>query len=704
MSINTFSFTVTNHIAIITVDCVDESVNTLKISALEEVHEILDKIEGNKKIKGLVIQSGKPNSFIVGADINMLDICFSIKEAQDISQAAQKVFLRIAQLTIPVVALVHGACLGGGLELALACDYRIISDSTNTILGLPEVQLGLLPGGGGTQRLTQLIGARKALELMLIGKNVRPTQALKLGIVDEVVHVNLLNHIGEKYIKKGKRKSSYRCLKGIDKIIERSYLLRQILFSLITKKINKMTKGHYPAPKLIIRCVRQFYHGKPKKGYDFEASAFGKLVMSPESRALRSIFFANNELKKEVGVENTEPKKVNKVFVFGGGLMGSGIAAVTAFKAKIPVRVKDLQLDNLSYVLNYAYKLLYKKLKKKFIRPIEVDREMNRITTTTNNTGIYDADIVIEAVFEDLKLKQQIVLEAESCATNNVIIATNTSSIPIAQIAQNAKRPENIIGLHYFSPVEKMPLVEVIPHEKTSQETIATTIDFAKKQGKIPILVKDKAGFFVNRILAIYMNEAAELLKSGITITEIDSALQSFGFPIGPISLLDEVGIDVGVKIGPILETLGTRFKAPEILDLMIKNNKLGKKNNNGFYVYQGKKKKEAQYVYHYIQQIKVIQYQENKNNISQRCVVQMLNESVRCLEEGVIASPRDADIAAIFGIGFPPYLGGPFRYMEYFGLLKLVNLLKQYQDSFGDRFTPCNLLIEKAENETLFY
>jgi 3-hydroxyacyl-CoA dehydrogenase/enoyl-CoA hydratase/3-hydroxybutyryl-CoA epimerase len=442
------------------------------------------------------------------------------------------------------------------------------------------------------------------------------------------------------------------------------------------------------------------------KGLEVEATHFANLVMSKESAALRSLFFATTEMKKETGAEGAVPRKVKKVMVLGGGLMGGGIASVTTTKAKIPARVKDISEQGLSNALSYAYKLLDKGVKRRHMTPIARDNIMALMTTTTEYTGIKDADIVVEAVFEDLALKHKMVQDVERECGENTIFASNTSSLPIGQIAAAASRPENVIGLHYFSPVEKMPLVEVIAHKTTSPETIATTVAFARKQGKTPIVVQDGAGFYVNRILALYMNEAAQLLLEGQRVEHLDRALVKFGFPVGPMTLLDEVGIDVGAKISPILEKeLGDRFKAPAAFDKLLADDRKGRKNGKGFYQY-GPKAKKAKLVDESVYKVLDILIASDKEakDVAERCTIQMLNEAVRCLEEGIIASARDGDIGAIFGIGFPPFLGGPFRYIDTLGASNLVATLQGYQSLYGDRFAPCDTLVKMASDGSQFY
>ena len=695
-----------NGIAVLSMDVPGETMNTLKAEFGPEISDILKEIKSDNSIRGLVLISGKKDSFVAGADISMLDACKTAADAKALSKQGHVVFSELENLSIPVVAAIHGACLGGGLELALACHQRVCTDDGKTMMGVPEVQLGLLPGGGGTQRLPRLVGITTALDMMLTGKQIRPKQALKMGLVNDVVPQSILLETAINMALAGKRQAKPVKKSLVNKLLEGTGFGRNIIFEQAGKQVYKKTQGNYPAPAKIIDCVRQGIAKGMQKGLEIEASHFADLVVSKESAALRSIFFATTEMKKETGAEGTSPRKVHKAVVLGGGLMGGGIASVTTTKAKIPARVKDINEKGLSNALAYAYKLLDKGVKRRHMTAAARDSVMALMTTTTEYKGVKDADIVVEAVFEDLALKHQMVKDIERECGENTIFASNTSSLPISQIAEAATRPENVIGLHYFSPVEKMPLVEVIAHAKTSPETIATTVAFARKQGKTPIVVQDGAGFYVNRILALYMNEAAQLLLEGQSVEHLDKALVKFGFPVGPMTLLDEVGIDVGAKISPILEKeLGERFKAPAAFDKLLADDRKGRKNGKGFYQY-GKSSKQAKRVDETVYTVLGLTPSSSKDPkaIAERCVVQMLNEAVRCLEEGIIASARDGDIGAIFGIGFPPFLGGPFHYIDTLGAANLVKSLEGYQAQFGDRFTPCDKLKAMAEADERFF
>ncbi|GAW97345.1 MULTISPECIES: fatty acid oxidation complex subunit alpha FadJ [Colwellia] len=719
------AFTLVRHdngIAHLVIDVIGEKVNTLKPEFAEQINAVLAEVKADKTITGIVLCSGKQDSFVAGADINMLAACQSREEVVALSRQGQRIFALLEQFPIPIVAAIDGTCLGGGLELAMACHARVCSDNSKTALGLPEVQLGLLPGSGGTQRLPKLVGLQKALDMMLTGKQLRAKQALKYGLVDDVVPSTVLLHVAEQLaisLQQQGKKIVKRKQGLVDKLLENNAVGRNIVYQQAQKSVLAKTQGNYPAPAKIIDCIRTGIEVSSESGYKLEAEHFADLVMSDESAQLRQLFFATTAMKKEQGVADVMPEKIAKAGVLGGGLMGGGIAFVTATKAHIPVRVKDINHKGIGQALKYSYQLLNKKVKRRFLLNSEMQKQLAMITGSIDYTGFKALDIVVEAVFEDLTLKQNMVAEVEKHGHDKTIFASNTSSIPIGQIAAKAKRPENVIGLHYFSPVDKMPLVEIIPHDKTSDQTISNTVAFAKKQGKTPIVVKDKAGFYVNRILAPYMNEAAILLLAGEPIDKIDKALVKFGFPVGPMQLLDEVGIDVGAKIGPILQAeLGERFAAPAAFDKLLADGRLGKKVKKGFYLYQ--KKSLAKTLLNTLKGIKSGHKQVDETiydllnikpagsltaaEISKRCTYMMLNEAARCVDEGIVRNARDGDIGAIFGIGFPPFLGGPLRYIDKIGAKSVVAQLSQWAEQHGERYSPCQALVTMAENDQSYY
>lgn len=692
-------------VAVLHIDVPGESMNTLKMSFADEVTEALNQLEQRRDLKGLVLISDKPGSFLAGADISMIDQFTTAADTESVARQGQAMFDRIEQLPMPVVAAIDGVCLGGGLELAMACHYRISSDSGKTVFGLPEVQLGLLPGSSGTQRLPRLIGVQAALPIILTGKQLRPKQAKKLGIVDDVVPASILLDAAVKRALSNKPRVKKVRLSLINRLLERTPFGRSVVFSMARKQAQAKAKGNYPAIDAIIDSIAYGAKHGFQAGLAYEARAFSKLAMTAESKQLRRIFFATTEMKKETGAGEVKPARVERVGILGGGLMGGGIAFVTAAKAGIPARIKDIREQGIAHALKYTYDLLNKKVKRRHMARAELEKTMLRLSGSLDYSGFERADVVIEAVFEDLALKQQMVADIETICAKHTIFATNTSSLPITDIAAKAARPENVIGLHYFSPVDKMPLAEIITHAGTSAQTIATTVALAKRQGKTPIVVKDGAGFYVNRILAPYMNEAARLVLAGEPIEVVDQAMVQFGFPVGPMKLMDEVGIDVAAKVAPILaNAFGDRFAAPAAFGKLLDDQRKGKKNGKGFYLYSvkaaGKKVDDSVY--------KLLDVSINAQlaaaEIAQRTVLLMLNEAAYCLAEGIIASPRDGDIGAIFGIGFPPFRGGPFRYMDALGISEVVARLQAYATRYGERYNPAPLLLDYAAANKTFY
>ncbi len=702
-------------IAVVTIDLPGESQNTLKAAFITEAHALLDRLEQDSAVQGVVFISGKPGSFIAGADINMLQACRTAAEATELSKAGQRFFDRLANFKVPMVAAIDGACLGGGLELALACHGRICTDQPKTALGLPEVMLGVLPGSGGTQRLPRLIGIPAALDLMLTGKHLNAQKARRLGLVDDVAPATILLPSAIALAKKlrstrpVRNNASLFSVKGLTKLaLEDNPLGRRILFQQAREQVLGKTRGHYPAPLRIIDCVEIGASRGLKKGLEAEALGFGELAITPQARQLMHLYFATTALKKDSGVADArvQPRPVRKVGVLGAGLMGAGIAYVTANKARVPVRLKDKEAAGLNRGMAYLDRLLQKRLKRRSITSFEAGLERHRVMPTLDFSGFHNVELVIEAVFEDLPLKHRMIADVEAHCPATTIFATNTSSIPITQIAAAAQRPENVIGMHYFSPVEKMPLLEVITTPQTAPEVIATTVDFGRKQGKTVIVVQDGAGFYVNRILAPYMNESGYLLAEGVAIDAIDQALVQFGFPVGPLTLLDEVGIDVGSKVGPILhQAFGERMKAAGVADRLLADGRYGRKSKKGFYRYEGVKKGEKpvdKTVYGVlgVSGAKAMDAQE----IVERCVLLMLNEAARCWDEGVIRSARDGDIGAVFGIGFPPFLGGPFRYADSLGIAELLAKLEHYRQRLGERFAPAEILVRMARENRTFH
>jgi len=729
-----FTYQIEDGVAVLTFDLPGESVNTLSPETGGAFAELMARAEKDPAARAVVFISGKKDNFVAGAKIDFLQQIKTAAEATKVSRDGQEGFDRLDAFPKPVVAAIHGACLGGGLEWALACDYRIATDSPKTTLGLPEVQLGLLPGAGGTQRLPALIGVQAALDLILTGKNVKPAKAKKLGLVDEVVPVPLLRQVALQRARElsagalkverphGQRlkavaSQSKKGLTGLiqslankelwsEVALEANPVGRKILFEQARKQLQKKTRGKYPAPEKALEAIRTGVESGRKAGLEAEARLFGELVVSDVSRRLVEIFFATTALKKENGTADASVKarEVKKIGVLGGGLMGGGIAYVATALQGVPARVKDKDDAGVGRALKQVQSVLDERVKKRSLTWREASAKMAMVTAGTDYAGFKNVDIVIEAVFEDLKLKHRVIAETEAVTREDCIFASNTSSLPITELAKGSKRPEQVIGMHYFSPVHKMPLLEIITHKGTADWVTATCVEVGRKQGKTVIVVNDGVGFYTSRILSPYMNEAAFLLAEGADIAELDKALVDFGFPVGPITLLDEVGIDVAQKVGPIMEAaFGKRMAAPRTLERVIQDGRLGRKNKKGFYTYDGKKKEVDATVYALLPN-GTERRKFERAEMAERCALQMVNEAIRCLGEGILRSPRDGDVGAIFGLGFPPFLGGPFRYADSLTPDGLLKRLEHYHDKFGERFTPAPLLVDMVKEGKTFF
>lgn len=723
LNLSHFTIAVDEGIAIVTFDKKGEKVNTLGTPLIRELEAIVDVLEREASIVAVVLTSGKEDTFVAGADITELAGIETAGQAKELSVRAQRGFARLAALgrDKPIIAAIHGAALGGGLELALACSGRVATDSELTQLGLPEVKLGLIPGGGGTQRLPRLIGITNALDLTLTGKQVRAKKALRLGLVDEVVARPVLLEAAKRQARKALRPASAKPVRGLARVlrdIADPELLREIalednpvgqriLFKKARERLLEQTRGVYPAPEAALDAVRVGTLEGEEAGYAAEAEHFGRLVVSPEAKALTSLFFAQQALKKDTGVARTaEARSVTKVGVLGGGLMGGGIAYTTASKMHLPVRINEVDDAAIGRGLRHVRKLFERDVERKRLSAFEAERMMSRVTGTSDYSGFENVDIVIEAVFEDLDLKHKVLQDVEAKTSDRCVFASNTSSLPITQIAEASSRPETVLGMHYFSPVEKMPLLEVVTTAKTADWAVVTATKVGKAQGKTVIVVRDGPGFYTSRILAPYINEAAWLLVEGAAVEDVDAALLEFGFPVGPLTLLDEVGIDVGAKVAHIMEgAFGARMHAPEAMDGLLRDGRQGRKNGRGFYVYEkGKKKGVDSTIYDLLGGKARGRTRIPRDEVRERVVLQMLNEAVRCLDDGIIRSPRDGDIGAVFGLGFPPFLGGPFRYIDRQSVRSIVARLTHYASSFGDRFIPAHGLVEKAASNEKFH
>jgi 3-hydroxyacyl-CoA dehydrogenase/enoyl-CoA hydratase/3-hydroxybutyryl-CoA epimerase len=697
-----------NGIAVIAFDLPGEPVNKLSAAARVELEALLIGLRDDPATRAVVLISGKADNFIAGADIEEFTALTSQDAAERLSFEGQETVSRVETFHKPIVAAIHGACLGGGLELALACHYRIATDHPKTQLGLPEVQLGLIPGAGGCQRLPRLVGARAALDMILTGKSERASKALRLGLVDEVVPRSILRQVAvvaaDRLIREGMPKRvSKGGLQGL--VLDRTAAGRRLVYRAARKQVLKKTGGHYPAPLAALEAVRVGLEQGVTAGLAEEHRAFGELAVGDVSRKLVQIFFATTALKKDDGVPpgSASPRQIRRLGIVGSGFMGSGIAGTAVLNVEVDTRLKDSDLTRVGKGLKAATRLLADRLEKRRLTRSQYERLFALLSGSADYSGFNRADLVIEAVFEDLETKRKVLAEVEAVLRPEAILATNTSTIPIRQIAEHARRPERILGMHFFSPVERMPLLEVIPTEVTSPDTLVTAVRFGRRMGKTVIVVADRPGFWVNRILSPYLNEAGHLLQEGVPIELIDQVMTRIGFPVGPVALLDEVGLDVAEKAGGVMhEAFGERMKPAGALSRMLGATRLGRKNGRGFYRYkQGHKSGVDTSVYPLLG---VRPTEADPDLVQRRLLYAMLNEAAMGCAENVVRSPRDADIGAIFGIGFPAFRGGPLRMIDDLGPGRVVETLYQLQEVFGERFRPAPSLLEMTRRSGRYY
>jgi 3-hydroxyacyl-CoA dehydrogenase/enoyl-CoA hydratase/3-hydroxybutyryl-CoA epimerase len=702
----------------------NEKINKIGPDLIGLFEEVFDELDRDHSIKAFVLSSRKKD-FIAGADIEAFQKVEKPGDWKPIAEKGHRILNRIESSKKPIVAAIHGNCLGAGLEIALACQARICSDDKSTKLALPEVKLGLLPGGGGTQRLPRLAGLQAALDIMLTGKNVFAYPALKTGLVDKVVHVSALPNAAQKMaleltakpIRRVRNELSLNTLKAgfpalqktLTNMVLEAPLVNKIVFEQAKKMVDKQTHGNYPAPYKILECVEIGWNQGMQKGLEAEVEKFEELILSPVSRQLIHIFFAMTDKKKNPYGED-KIRHVHRLGMIGAGFMGAGIAEVS-IDGGMHVLLKDINQE----MITSAYKTIYgdyqKKFRKKALTKIELEEKMAMLSGSLNYEDLDNQEIIIEAVFEDLKLKRQILADVEANAKPDTIFASNTSALPIKEIAANAKRPELVIGMHYFSPVPKMPLLEIIKTDQTADWVIATCYDVGVRQGKTCIVVHDGPGFYTTRILAPLMNEAQLMLEEGGDILQIDREMNLFGYPVGPVTLSDEVGIDVGAHImsGELMdELLKSRpdFKVSKVLLEISKAGYKGRKNKKGFYKYDEKGKKVHGQV-----DDKIYDFYGGRTRkkfdpeeIHMRCAMMMVNEAALCLQENIIENPLDGDIGAVFGLGFPPFRGGPFRYMDSLGARETVRMLEELADKHGERFRPAQIIRDYAAAGKKFY
>jgi len=692
-------------------DLKGESVNKFNRLTLNDLRQAVDAIKADASVKGVIITSGK-DVFIVGADITEFVDNFKLPDEELVAGnlEANKIFSDFEDLGVPTVVAINGIALGGGFEMCLAADYRVMSTSAK--VGLPEVKLGIYPGFGGTVRLPRLIGVDNAVEWIASGKENRAEDALKVHAVDAVVAPEKLQEAALDLVK--------RAVSGeLDYKAKRQPKLEKLKLNAIEQMMSFETSKafvagqagpNYPAPVDAIKTIQKAANFGRDKAIEVEAAGFVKLAKTSVAESLIGLFLSDQELKKKAKAYDKQARDVKLAAVLGAGIMGGGIAYQSALKGT-PILMKDIREEGLQMGLDEASKLLGKRVEKGRLTPAKMAEALNAIRPTTSYGDFGNVDIVVEAVVENPKIKQSVLAEVEGMVREDAIIASNTSTISISLLAQALKRPENFCGMHFFNPVHMMPLVEVIRGEKTSETAIATTVAYAKKMGKSPVVVNDCPGFLVNRVLFPYFGGFARAVAHGVDFARADKVMEKFGWPMGPAYLMDVVGMDTGHHGRDVMaEGFPDRMKddGRTAIDVMYEANRLGQKNGKGFYVYETDKKGKPKKVvdpqsYELLKPVVSETRELSDEDIINYMMIPLCLETVRCLEDKIVETAAEADMGLIYGIGFPPFRGGALRYIDSIGVAEFVALADKYAD-LGPLYHPTAKLREMAANGQRFY
>jgi 3-hydroxyacyl-CoA dehydrogenase/enoyl-CoA hydratase/3-hydroxybutyryl-CoA epimerase len=684
-------------------------VNLLTPEILDELDRLLDDLGRREEVRGLLFESAKPGVFLAGMDVKAIAAVKDAYEAGERSRRGQAVFQRLADARWPTACAIGGTCLGGGTELALACSIRVAADDPEVRIGLPEVRLGIVPGFGGTQRLPRLVGLVHALDLILTGRQIDARHAERIGLVDRVVPTPRLRREALAMLREaaegGRRAGKGRTRPLSTRLLESvGPLRRRLLAQTRRKTARRVAPADYPAPFRALEAIEAAFALPLSQGLDLEARIVGELTPTRTSKNLIWLFTNRSALKKDLGGYQATPRRIRKAAVLGAGVMGAGIAELVA-EREIPVRLRDVREDALLGGLRTALRVARETAARERRGPGAAERAVGFISPTLGLTGMARADLVIEAVVEDLSVKQAVLAEAEERIGERAVFASNTSTLPITEIAARAVHPERVVGFHFFNPVHRMPLVEVIAGSRTSPEAVATVHAFALELGKTPVVVRDSPGFLVNRILMAYLSEASRLLGEGFGIEAVDGAMKAFGMPLGPFELLDQIGLDTAKHAAAVLEAAyGKRIGgAVGLLDAMVAEGRLGSKNGRGFHRYRGGVPAGADRTV-----AKLVGAPAARDlpgeTLQERMVLSMVSEAALCLEDGVAREPRDVDLAMVLGTGFPAFRGGPLRYADAVGIPVLVDRLSRLADGQGERFRPAGLLRDMVREERGFY
>ncbi len=707
----------------IVVDRPDDSVNSTNLELIEALAQAMRAARDAQGLRGLIVVSAKPHHWIAGADLNLVLAAPSAEAVEATSRRFQAVCDELAWLPCTTVAAINGTALGGGFEVALACDYRVAADSASVVVGQPEVSLGLLPAGGGTQRLPRLVGLSRALDLILGGKRLNARRGRRAGLVDEVVHPTVLERAARAWALKPKRahdrplKVSLNAQSALD-LAEQTSQGRKLMYRQAREAVLKRTHGHYPAPLKAIEAIRAGMEHGVSAGLEVEVRSFGELAVTETARSLIWLFMATQRQKRERGVADASvaPKAVEHVGLVGAGLMGSGIAEVAA-AGGMTVRLRDVEPRAVARGLASVRKLVDEGAAKRRFDRREARDILGRVSGTTDYSGFGQADLVIEAVFEDLATKKKVVREIEGVLPDDAVIASNTSALPIREIAAASSHPERVVGMHFFSPAHRMPLLEVIRADTSADWAIATAVAAGNRMGKTVIVVGDGPGFYTTRVLGVVMNEAALLLAEGADMQAVDRAWTAFGFPVGPFVLYDEVGLEVAQHAGEtVVAAFGDRLPYVDVVQKLVQSGATGKRSGRGFYVWQKPRGIAARLPLlprspTRLPNPRVAEFLGgpaprpfSAEQVQERLALLFVNEAARCLEEGVLRSPTDGDLGAVLGLGFPPFRGGPFHYADALGLANAQATLERLAAQHGARFQPSPLLQQQARSGKKFY
>ena len=687
--------------------------NVLTLEVMRTLEGIVAEAEAaaaNGALRALMFRSAKPGSFIAGADVNAIAAVDDPGEGVEAARQGQALFGRIAALHVPTVAAIRGICLGGGTELALSCGYRIADDGDRTRIGLPEVLLGILPAWGGTTRLPRLVGLSAALDLMLTGKPAGVSKARRIGLIDRVLprqqfeerSLELVRRLARGEGLPQTRKGRRRTLAG--RLLDGTAPGRALVLRTAAGRVHKRTGGHYPAPLRILDVTRRGLRGSVAASLEREARAAGDLVTSPECKNLLFVFQLRERARKAPWSEGGRARAVRRMAVLGAGPMGGGIAQVAAYNG-LRVRMKDIRRGAVAGGLAHARAVFDGAVRRRSLRKRDADARMGLISGGIDYAGVASADLVVEAVVERMAVKRTVLREAEGVVGPDAVIATNTSSLSVDEMADALERPERFAGMHFFNPVHRMPLVEVVRGTRTDADTVETTAALAVRLGKVPVVTRDAPGFLVNRVLGPCLNEAGHLLGEGWDALAIDRAWKRFGMPMGPFRLIDEIGIDVMSHAGEVMAgAFGKRMAPAPALVALAMSGRLGRKGGKGFYRYEGGREKGFDQAVYPDMKLPGTRATPDEARVRDRLLLAMVNEAARVLEDRVVRSAADVDLGMVMGTGFPPFRGGLLKYADDRGPAEVLRTLEVLEVTYGHRFAPTPLIRELGESGETFH